>query len=116
MVETKTIGEKRLEYLDLANKAYSSGDADSTQAFIDSFLTTIRDGTPVADEIQVAFDESEKKKNDTWEALVKSSSQLEAQMQSEQRYYGLQELGVLALKERLNACWQTSIKNGLFND
>ena len=116
MVELKSIGEKRLEYLDLANKAWSGGEFETVQNFIDSFLTTVRDNTPVATEIQEAFDKAEKKKDETWKSLVSKTSSIDSQTQCEQRFYGSQDIALQALRERLNACWQTAIKHGMFND
>ena len=116
MAELKTIGEKRLEYLDLANKSWVENDFESVQNFMDSFLTTIRDGTPTADEIKNEFDKIEKKKNDSWDKLIKETSQMETQTQCEQRFYGNQEINLMALKERLNLCWQIAMRDGKFND
>jgi len=113
MSELKSIGEKRLEYLDLANKAWSASEYDAVQNFIDSFLTTIRDDSSIATEISESFDKAEKKKNDSWDKLVKDSAQLDSQMQCEQRFYGWQDIALLNLKERLNACWQIAVKRKL---
>jgi len=114
MVELKSIGEKRLEYLDLANKSWSANEFESVQNFMDSFLTTIRDGSQIADEIKLEFDKIEKDKDSNWEKLVKDTAQEVTQIQCEQRFYGNQELNLSALKQRLNFCWQVAIKYKLF--
>lgn len=115
MVEL-TIGEKRLEYLDTANKAMASGDVASAGNYIEAFLTTVRDGTPIAEELEKGFDDTEKKKELGWEKVVKETQKEEQFIQSERRYNGRGALELIALKERLNICWQISIKHGMFND
>lgn len=115
MKETLTIGEKRLEYLDFANKAYSGNEFDTAQRYMDNFLMTIRDSSQISDEVKNEFDNTEKKKEETWKKLVMETKDHDTQMQCEERFYGWQDINIQMLKERLNICWQIASKYKLFS-
>ena len=116
MVERMTVGEKRLEYLDLANKAYASGDYDASQKCIDSFLSTVRDGSTIATQIKTEFDKIEKKRVDTWEQLMKDTEDLDSWTRSALRYDNQTALVVEVLKDKINICWQIAMEQSAFND
>lgn len=110
-----TIGDKRLEYLDLANKSWSEEAFPQVQKFIDDFLRTIRDNSQIAEELKTEFDKAEKTKNNTWDKIVKETNEQPTVLQTENRYYGAQNIELENLNNRLNICWQIAIKYKLFS-
>jgi cell division septum initiation protein DivIVA len=116
MVEGLTVGQIRLQYLDMANKAYSANDFGSAQAYIDDFLVTIKDETDAAKEITKKFDEVEQKKQVALDQLIKETEIQENFQQSENRYYGNNSVLIQALKDKMNACWFVAQDKGLLHE
>ena len=116
MSERSSIGEKRLEYLDFANKAFTGGDLNQAMHFIDNFLFTIRETSPMSKEIQMKFDEIEVKKNETWLDTVKKTDSLDQWRQTEIRYQDQVNLAIQVIRDKINACWNIAMANGAFND
>lgn len=116
MSERSSIGEKRLEYLDLANKLVAARDYGAAEIHLENFVVTIPDDSAVSKAIQTRFDEIEKEKQENFLKVVKESETMNAWTQTEHRtnmrdYYIIQ-----GIKNRIEACWNISLKNGLFND
>lgn len=116
MADFNTIGAKRLEYLDLANKAYSNGSFDVTEKFLDSFLATIRENSVLADNIKIEFDKIEVKRTKTWDEIIKNTESLDSWTLTAVRHDNQLALVVEVLKDKINSCWQICITNGAFNE
>jgi len=116
MTTSRTLGELRMEYLDNANQLYSQGQYDGCEAFIDSFLLTIPEETPVSKEIENRFKEAEGRIQKTINELIKNTEKMEITERSETVFYGKKASEIQALKDKMDACWQIAIKHGLFND
>jgi hypothetical protein len=116
MSERSSIGEKRLEYLDYANKSIASGDYGSGERNLNSFLSTIREDSPISKEIQTAFDTLEQEKNENFLKMIKQTEGLEMWTQTEERarlrdYYIAKNIA-----DRVSSCWNIALSKGLFND
>ena len=111
-----TLGEKRLEYLDLANKSYSGGNFDATEKFLDSFLATVREGSILADKIKKEFDQIETRRMKTWEGVLKDTESMDSWVQAAVRHDNQISLVVEVLKDKINSCWQVAINNGAFDE
>ena len=105
-----TIGEKRLEYLDFGNKALIEGNYGAVEQSIKSFLKTIRTGSQIAKEINEAFNDIETKKNASFKKQVEDTETMDIQTREEVRYNSLQSLQMMAVDDRLDACWQIMMK------
>ena len=116
MVEVGTIGAKRLEYLDLANKARSSQQFQQANDFLESFQTTIRDNSTMAKEIKDEFDKIEKKRVETWENTIEQTKEVDTWTQSELRSDNRISLSLEVLKDKIDSCWKIAMKFGAFND
>lgn len=116
MSERSSIGEKRLEYLDFANKSITMGDYGSGERNLNSFLTTIRENSGLSIQIQKRFDELEKEKNENFLKLVQDTEQMNAWEQTERRSTGRDYFIAKNIADRVNACWNLAMENGAFND
>jgi hypothetical protein len=116
MSERSSIGEKRLEYLDFANKAFTSGDLNQALHFIDNFLFTIKENSQHSKDVQMKFDEIETKKNETWLNTVKQTESMDQWRQTEIRYQDQVNLAVQVIRDKINACWNIAQTHGMFND
>lgn len=116
MVEVGMIGAKRLEYLDLANKTFSGNDFQQANAYLESFMTTVRDETNIASDIKKEFDSIEKKRIDTWNKIVEETTKMDTWSQSEVRSEQRIALAVEVLHDKIDSCWKIAIKYGAFND
>ena len=127
MVETGTIGKKRLEYLDLANKHLASGDAPTAQRYLESFLTTIPEGNnlplvgsaklkQVAESVKKEFDRIEKNRRDTWNNLVDGTKEMDSWERTEFLADQRIALSLATLQDRINACWSIALSSGVFNE
>lgn len=118
-METKivrSIGEVRLEYIDTATKLLGSGNVDGTLQFIENFLSTVKNESPVAKKIQESFDKILLKKQKTLEKLLEETEKLGKWEQAETRGKGREYAEIQAINDRLNECWQLALENGLFNE
>jgi len=116
MSERSSIGEKRLEYLDYANKSIASGDYGAAERNLNSFLATIREDSAVSNYIKKAFDGLETEKNENFLKMIKQTEGLEMWTQTEERarlrdYYIAKNIA-----DRVTACWNIAMTNGAFND
>ena len=116
MSERSSIGEKRLEYLDTANKCIAAGDYGAGERHLNNFLTTIRENNPISKTIQERFDELEKEKNESFLKLMQETEKLNAWVQTEERTRGRDYFIAKNITDRINACWNIALGNGLFND
>lgn len=116
MVEVGVIGSKRLEYLDLANKAYSSRDYQSASAFLESFMTTVRDDSGMSKDIKTEFDRIEKKRVETWEKAITETESMDTWTQSEVRSESRIALSLEVLHDKIDSCWKIAIGSGGFYD
>lgn len=105
-----TIGEKRLEYLDFGNKALIGGNYNEVEQSIKSFLKTIRTGSQIAKEINDAFNDIENKKKASFKKQVEDTEAMDLQTREEVRYNSLQQLHLMSIDDRLDACWQIMMK------
>ena len=116
MVDVGIIGAKRLEYLDLANKMFSSNDFQQAGSYLESFMTTVRDNSKMADDIKKEFDEIEKKRIDTWNKIIEETTKLDDWTQSEIRSEQRIALSVEVLHDKIDGCWKVAMAHGAFND
>ena len=116
MGELGMIGAKRLEYLDLANKSFSSGNYSQANAFLESFMTTVRDESSMAKDIAKEFDSIEKKKMETWNATVVETEKMDSWTQSETRDDARTALSLAVLQDKIDCCWKVAMSHGAFND
>ena len=115
-MEIETIGKKRLEYLDLANKAYATNQIDIMIKYIEAFQYTLKDESIWAKELAMAFNEAQTKFNNTINKTHADTQNLPLEKQEEARYTGRINAIIEMWKDRLNSCWQVSITNNLFAD
>jgi len=116
MSERSSIGEKRLEYLDLANKLVAARDYGAAELHLDNFVTTIMDDSVASKAIQASFDKIEQEKQENFLKVVKETETLNAWVQTEQRSSLRDYYIIKSIKDRIEACWNIALKNGLFND
>ena len=116
MVEVGTIGAKRLEYLDLANKTYAGRDYQQANAFLEGFMTTIREDSTMATDIKKEFDRIEKKRVDTWAKIIAETEKVDSWTQSEVRSEQRVALSLEILHEKIDGCWKICIGQGGFYD
>jgi hypothetical protein len=116
MSERSSIGEKRLEYLDLANKLVAARDYGAAELHLENFVTTIPDNSVASKDIQAHFDDIEKEKQENFLKVIKDTETLNAWIQTEQRTNMRDYYIVRSIKDRIEACWSIALKNGLFND
>ena len=116
MSERPSIGDKRLEYLDLSNKCIAAGDYNQAMVYVENFLATIREGSDVSKEIQKAFDTIEIKKNETWLQVIKETEKIDQWQQTEVRAMNQNNLAAQVIKDKKDACWEIAMRLGAFND
>lgn len=113
MVDVGVLGQKRIEYLDLANKAFASKEYETANNFVDAFLTTISDEDKRLNPlIKTEFDNIEKKRNDTWNKICKETEHLDTWQQDEIRSSQRVSLSLEVLHDKIDACWNICIKKG----
>lgn len=113
-----TVGVKRLEYLDIANKSYSAGDYDSMESYIEDFLFTIQENSKADGDLKTRFkdiDDKIKKTITDKEAEI-INSKVSINEATDQLQFTKNYAGIKGLKEKLNACWQVALINGLFHE
>lgn len=116
MSERSSIGEKRLEYLDLANKSIAIRDFGAAELHLDNFITTIPENSIAAKDIQTRFDEIEKEKQENFLKVINDTNTMNMWIQTEQRVNMRDFYVIKGIKDRVEACWNVALKNGLFND
>jgi formiminotetrahydrofolate cyclodeaminase len=116
MSERSSIGEKRLEYLDFANKALTSGDFGTAERSMGNFLMTIRENTPESKKIQEKFDSLHDELNAAFMKVMQDTEKVEAFTQTEQRAKARDYFLAKNIQDRINICWTIAMENGLFND
>lgn len=114
-----TIGEMRKNYLDLANISFAnardSHDYRSALGFMDAFEFTLEPGSEAKREIlrkkeQIDQDKNENiRKWNVWKDKLGYWEQYDAQVERD-------KIEVMAIGERLDHCWETCKRFGLFND
>ena len=110
-MDENNIGNKRLEYLDLANKMKIQGNYEAVKESIISFQNTIRNGSQIADEINKEFTRIQNEKNEKYRKIVEETQNIDTQLQAERRYYAwYQELPLDELDKQLDVCWQILMK------
>ena len=116
MTTSRTLGELRMNYLDDASQAYSSGQHEIAESFVDNFLLTIPEETAVAKEIENRFKEIEQRREKTVEKVIHDTEKMEITERSETVFYGMHASTIQSLKDKMDVCWQVAVKHGLFND
>lgn len=111
-----TLGDIRREYLDIANKARAERAYNVVEEYIKNFETTIKEDSTVDKEMKKDFDISEQERIENF-----NKKMVELKNQPEETYaelynYWKDYYKVIAIEQRLYICWQTALKNGLFND
>lgn len=115
-MEIETIGKKRLEYLDLAEKACATNEIDVMIKYIESFQHTLKDESKWAKDLAKSFDDSQKKFDSTITKNYTDTQSEPLEIQEELRYKGRINAIIEMWKDRLNSCWQIAITHSLFND
>ena len=115
-MEIETIGKKRLEYLDLANKAYATNQIDIMIKYIEAFQYTLKDESVWAKDLTKRFTDAQTKFTNTINQTHAETQTLPLEKQEEARYTGRISAIIEMWKDRLNSCWQISITNNLFAD
>jgi hypothetical protein len=110
------LGMKRMEYLDLSLKANSTGDFQTAEQFLKSFLATVEDGSEMSKDIKKEFDRIDKTRVNTWNKLCDDSKSMDSWTQSEFRGEQRIQLALEALYDRIDSCWKIALKLGGFND
>ena len=116
MSERTSIGEKRLEYLDSANKCLAAGDYGAAERNLNNFLATIREKGDISKKIQDTFDDLELKKNNTFKKICDETEKEELFIQTEHRSAGRDWVIAQNIVDRINSCWNVALEMGLFND
>jgi hypothetical protein len=115
-METGVLGGKRIEYLDLANKAWASNQYDMANKMLDNFLATVTDDSSLAKKIKEEFDKIEKKRLDTWNSAVKETDSMDSWTQTEVRGDSRIALTLEVLHDKIDSCWKLCISQGGFYD
>lgn len=121
MPETNIVGEyrvgiSRLKYLDICNLKFIATDMDGAKQAIDSFLNTIKAGTPVEKEIQKNIDIIEEKKTRLHKELRAEIDKKGFLEQSIGWNDGHAQIDIEALLDLKAVCWAVALEHGLFNE
>ena len=119
MVETKTIGKKRIgqerwKYLDMANMSFAAGDYIATDGYIKAFLETIKNDSEEAQIIRNEFDQIDfdrRKQLQDLQTQIKDMGYLE---QADYDKEGRRQIEIEAIYNRTTVCWTLAVDNNLF--
>jgi hypothetical protein len=110
------IGLIRYKYLDLSNMSFAQGDFVGCMGYINAFLETIKEGTPIAETIRKEFAKIEEERKERVKKLGELTENLGYLEQKDAKERGRQELEIDAVHNRKNICWTISLMENLFND